>query len=464
MPIPAQIGKYQIKRELGRGAMGVVYVGFDLLIERAVAIKTVLKSAVSESEAQEIFGRFRREAQAAGRLTHPNIVSIYEYGEDQDIAFIAMELVAGMELKSYFDGQHHFEIPACVDIMQQLLDALDYSHSRGVVHRDIKPANILITELGQVKIADFGIAKIESAAPSQAGMVMGTPAYMSPEQLRGAEVDHRSDIYSAGVILYQFLTGKKPFSEATSSDPQKLTREKPPAPNQVKPELSKALSDVVLKAMAPLAQDRYASAAEFKTALLLATNTPLVATRKNSVTDTRNSLTAPEGSADDPTVLMTSRAERRAKPRLSEYDIWMKIKGGDSLEDLQRFIKFFPNGEFTAQARQMVTRLEVQSRQIAEAQRQSERAEIYAKLKTAADAAHQEEKAAQERRNQRRLAALAPKRSIPSYPPEPDIPEPPPPEPLIRSHAVYERRTPAPVKQEHAESKGFFKSLFKLFR
>jgi len=188
--------------------MGIVYEGFDPFIERTVAIKTIQKSMIDKSEAEEILSRFRREAQAAGRLTHPNIVSVYEYGEDGDVVFIAMEYIVGIELKEHFEKTIRFQIKDSAKIMAQLLDALEYSHTHGVVHRDIKPSNILITKDGQVKIADFGIAKIESSELTQAGSVLGTPAYMSPEQFMGVAADRRSDIYSAGVILYQFLTGE----------------------------------------------------------------------------------------------------------------------------------------------------------------------------------------------------------------------------------------------------------------
>ena len=207
-----KLGKYEIRRELGRGAMGIVYEGFDPFIERTVAIKSIQKSMLDTSEAEEILSRFRREAKAAGRLTHPNIISVYEYGEDGEVAFIAMEFIVGTELKEYFDRATRFEINDCVKIISQILEALGYSHSRGVIHRDIKPSNILITKDGQVKIADFGIARIESSEFTQVGTVLGTPSYMSPEQFMGLTADRRGDIYSAGVILYLFLIGERPFT------------------------------------------------------------------------------------------------------------------------------------------------------------------------------------------------------------------------------------------------------------
>ncbi len=276
-----KLGKYEIRRELGRGAMGIVYEGFDPFIERTVAIKTIQKSLIDQSEAAEIFGRFRREAQAAGRLSHPNIVAIYEYGEEGDMAFIAMELLAGVELKEHFDNAKKFQISEAANIMYQLLEALEYSHGRGVVHRDIKPSNILITpgdriQGDRIKIADFGIAKIESSDLTQAGTVLGTPVYMSPEQFMGQNVDGRSDLYSAGVLLYQLLTGERPFSGSNlTMIMQKVMHQAPVLPGELKiPGVSKALDEVVKKALAKRPQDRFQTAAEFLKSLRLALAPP----------------------------------------------------------------------------------------------------------------------------------------------------------------------------------------------
>jgi serine/threonine protein kinase len=283
-----KLGKYEIRRELGRGAMGIVYEGFDPFIERTVAIKSIQKSTIDKSETEEILSRFRREAQAAGRLTHPNIVSVYEYGEDGEVAFIAMEFIVGKELKEYFDRATRFEISDSVRIMSQILEALEYSHSRGVIHRDVKPSNILITKDGQVKIADFGIAKIESSELTQIGTVLGTPSYMSPEQFMGLTADRRSDIYSAGVILYQFLTGERPFTGSNMTIVMhKVLNEAPTFRNKLNPDLPEAIYKTVEKAMAKRPEDRFQTAAEFMQELKIAVASTGLATRAKSADATK---------------------------------------------------------------------------------------------------------------------------------------------------------------------------------
>lgn len=262
--IPEKLGKYEIRRELGRGAMGIVYEGWDPMIARRVALKTVRKEQLESSEADEMLSRFKREAQAAGRLNHPNVVAVYEYGEEADgTAFIAMEYVEGRELKDYFDRQERFPMAEIVRIMGEILDALGHAHAHGITHRDIKPANIFVLASGQAKVGDFGIARIESSNLTQAGSVLGTPAYMSPEQFMGQTVDGRSDLFSAGVILYQFLTGEKPFAGQLTTIMHKVLKEDPIAPSELNVTVPTVFDAVIRKAMAKRPADRYQSAREF---------------------------------------------------------------------------------------------------------------------------------------------------------------------------------------------------------
>jgi len=267
------LGKYEIKGTLGKGAMGIVYEGWDPIIARRVAIKTVrIPEANDDPETEEGLARFRREAQAAGRLTHPNIVGVFDYGETGDIAYIVMEYVDGPAVKALLDKQERFAVQDTMRIMTDLLTGLQFSHARGVVHRDIKPANIMLTSEGQAKIADFGIARIESSSMTQAGTVMGTPAYMSPEQFMGQVVDARTDLYSSGVVLYQLLTGERPFEGGMSAIMHKALNTDPPLPSQISVTCPPAFDGIVRKAMAKRPEDRFQSAAEFLEALQAATS------------------------------------------------------------------------------------------------------------------------------------------------------------------------------------------------
>jgi tRNA A-37 threonylcarbamoyl transferase component Bud32 len=265
--MPDTLGKYDLLHILGKGAMGVVYEGFDPIIGRRLAIKTVRIPDAGDVEAQDELARFKREAQAAGRLGHPNVVGVFDYGETPELAYIVMEFVDGTTLKHVLDRNERFELAEIVRIMRGLLAGLQYSHERGVVHRDIKPANVMLTKSGEVKIADFGIARIESSSLTQAGTMLGTPSYMSPEQFMGQTVDSRTDIYSTGVMLYQLLTGEKPFEGGLTAIMHKVLNTEPPPPSALSVTVPHAFDAVVQRAMSKRPSQRFASAQEFATAL-----------------------------------------------------------------------------------------------------------------------------------------------------------------------------------------------------
>ena len=212
-----QLGRYEILAELGRGAMGAVFRARDPRIDRIVAIKTIAVAGAGAGSLEDYRERFFREAQAAGRLSHPGIVTIFDVAEDQPTLtpFIVMEFADGMPLDEFVATAGTLPFDQALDIVQQIAEALNYAHAAGIVHRDIKPANIIVSAEGRMKIADFGIAKIALTEATLLGQVMGTPAYMSPEQINGKAVDGRSDLFSLGVIAYWLLTGVKPFTGDT---------------------------------------------------------------------------------------------------------------------------------------------------------------------------------------------------------------------------------------------------------
>lgn len=271
-----RLGKYRILEVLGKGAMGIVYKAFDPDIQRIVALKTIRKELVEDDQAAQLLARFRNEAQAAGRLMHPGIVAVYDFGDDGSLAYIAMEYVAGNPLREYFARGTHFAQADVVSIMVQLLDALEHAHQQNVWHRDIKPANLIITTAGKVKVADFGIARIDNSNLTMTGAMMGTPGYMAPEQYRGGEVDWRSDIFAAGVVLYQLLTGEKPFTGSPEHAAFQICYEDPAPPSVRKAEEAlEAFDRVVAKALAKKPENRYQSAGEFRVALLDAHANPV---------------------------------------------------------------------------------------------------------------------------------------------------------------------------------------------
>ena len=269
MQHPERLGRYAVTGVLGEGAMGVVYQAYDPVIRRPLAIKTIRRALHDGDDAVDSFAaRFRNEAAAAGRLQHPGIVAVYEYGEDADGAYIVMEYVDGTSLAKRISAREAFAPERAVDIVSQVLDALHHAHEQGVWHRDIKPANLILTPQGRVKIADFGIARIEAAGITQMTATIGTPGHMAPEQYTGEHIDRRVDVFATGVLLYHLLTGRQPFSGSHEAVMYQVLNQDPAPPSHVAPALGGAYDRVVAQALAKRIEDRFASAAAFRRALL----------------------------------------------------------------------------------------------------------------------------------------------------------------------------------------------------
>ena len=260
------LGRYQVEKELGKGAMGVVYLGKDPKIGRVVAIKTMaLSQEFSGDDLTDARERFFREAETAGRLQHQNIVTIFDAGEEHDLAFIAMEFLKGRDLTDCSKSGYLLPVPVVVSVVARVAEALAYAHTQNVVHRDIKPANIMYEpESDTVKVTDFGIARITDSSKTKTGLVLGTPSFMSPEQLAGKKVDGRSDLYSLGVMLFQLLTGVLPFRGDSMAELMfKIANDEAPDIRVIRPDLPEALSNVVARAMAKRPETRYQTGDEF---------------------------------------------------------------------------------------------------------------------------------------------------------------------------------------------------------
>ena len=442
---PSKLGRYELRQTLGRGAMGVVYEGFDPNLGRRVAIKTILQggAATDPEVARDFAMRFTREAKAAARLSHPNIVQVYDFGVENELSYLVMEFVEGTELSAFFESKEVFEIADVTRLMTQLLAALDLAHNAGIVHRDIKPANVMVDKNGQAKLADFGVARVSDGGgdATQVGAMVGTPAYMSPEQVQGQPVDRRTDIFSAGVILYQFLTGQKPFQGGGAYTlARKIIHDDPPTPSSLVPTVSPAYDRVIAKALAKNPDARYQTAKEFSQALerLLRQERPAQAPDDDS--------TRKISAADMPTRADTA-APVQAEPSTTdvELEFWRSIKDSDHIDDLELYISKFPSGVYSELAQRKVARLkrsadaaveesenlkraleeEARARREAELATQraaEEKARLEAQVQRAAQLKREAEAAAR-REAEARKAAAVPVQRAPA-PPPPAAPRP----------------------------------------
>jgi serine/threonine protein kinase len=261
------IGRYRVEGLLGTGAMGEVYRAHDPAIDRLVAIKVVRPELVAGSGGEQLLERFRREARAAGRRFHPNIVAIWDFGDDNGTPFLVMELVEGQSLDQVIKSSGALSPDRSIAIITQVLSALGFAHENGIVHRDIKPSNIMVLQDDRVKVADFGIARLEASEFTIVGDLLGTPAYMAPEQLSGGPIDHRTDLFAAGVILFEMLTGVKPFRGKSITEIMSLMEKRGPEDiRALNPTLPEAMQGVIRKSVAFNPAERYGEAAAFSKA------------------------------------------------------------------------------------------------------------------------------------------------------------------------------------------------------
>src|SRR5688572_3332266 len=361
------LGRYNIERVLGKGAMGVVYEGIDPKLNRRVAIKTILKSHLDPDTAKDYSMRFSREAQAVARLNHPHIVQVYDFAEEGDIAYLVMEFIRGKELKNFFDANERFDIKEAVRIMCELLDALDFAHNAGIIHRDIKPANVMLDAQARTKLTDFGVARVQDtdrtqAERTQAGTMVGTPAYMSPEQITGGTIDKRSDVFSAGIILYQFLTGEKPFTGGGAwTIAKKIIQEDPPAPSSLNNAVTPFFDAVVNKALSKSAETRYQSAKDFGVALKRALEGR--GEEEDSDKTIVGEMTAPPmRSAPQPRPSAAvggggTHSGTLAGNQEVELEFWRAIKDGNDADDFELYVQQFPTGIYAALAKRKIAKL-----------------------------------------------------------------------------------------------------------
>ncbi|MGH8830879.1 MAG: serine/threonine-protein kinase [Polaromonas sp.] len=362
-----KLGRYDLIRVLGKGAMGQVYEGRDPNLDRRVAIKTIKVENLSEDAAAEYEVRFRTEARSAARLQHPNIVSVYDSGRDGDIAFLVMEFIQGDDLKHLLDKGECYTLAQTLGIMGDLLSALDYAHRQNLVHRDIKPANLLIETSGRVKLTDFGVARIQDSGEATwtRDAMVGTLKYMSPEQVQGRPIDARADLFAAGIVLYQLLTGKRPFDgDNDFAIIQQIVGHTPAAPTSCNPKLPPAIDAVVARALGKSRDQRFATAQEFAAMLQAAS--------REASDPTIVPPASPPGPGSHSTWTASPRADESlvgTQPGTSagvftvtqelELVYWKDIKDSTDVEDILGFLGKFPSGIYADLARRRLRKLGV---------------------------------------------------------------------------------------------------------
>jgi eukaryotic-like serine/threonine-protein kinase len=318
------IGRYEIQAELGRGAMGVVYRAHDPLLSRTVAIKTI-NMDLEQDGMDEYEARFYQEAKAAGGLNHSNIVIVYDIGKVGNLAYMAMEYIEGVELRTMLSQGQPLPVPQALDIAAQVAEGLAYAHEHHVVHRDVKPANILITPHGRAKIADFGIARMRSQeTQTQTGVILGSPKYLSPEQVVGKRADQRSDVFSLGVILYQCIAGNTPFNgDGVSALMYQITNHNPSPPSTLNPQVPVMLDYILAKALAKSVDERYQSATDFAADLRECRRSiepPMETSNPRLTTSGSNPPLSPVQSVTQTMVLDRSHPKPKAPVNASESD------------------------------------------------------------------------------------------------------------------------------------------------
>ena len=364
-----KLGRYDLIRVLGKGAMGLVYEGRDPNLDRRVAIKTIKVENLSDEAAAEYEVRFRTEARSAARLQHPNIVSVYDSDRDGDMAFLVMEFVEGDDLKHHLDKGEVYTLQQTLSIMADLLSALSYAHSQKIVHRDIKPANLLMQASGSIKLADFGVARIQDSgdATRTQGSIVGTLKYMSPEQLEGRPIDARADLFAAGVVLYQLLTSQRPFDgDSDFAVIQKIVNHTPAAATFYNPKLPPAIDAVVAIALAKSRDMRYGSAQDFLAALQAAckdaTDTTIapqamLPAKGSNITWTATMMPGESLVATESGI--TSGTSNSLVTQEVELVYWKDIKESNDIEDIQGFLAKFPSGIYADLARRRLKNLSV---------------------------------------------------------------------------------------------------------